>query len=160
MGRFCDFLGSHRARLCKFRFEVICSFGPFVLCTLGHSLRPLWSIYDLGPIHRGWLAERRTFYAISNRRVLLLQEGRKPKRRFIFLESLPEISREGTTIGTLWLGPKLPAFGGRRSQLRGMSRFYVGDSVPILADIVDADQVERLILDLREKSRTAFVQHS
>ena len=41
-----------------------------------------------------------------------------------------------------------------------MSRFYVGDSVPILADIVDADQVERLILDLREKSRTAFVQHS
>jgi hypothetical protein len=41
-----------------------------------------------------------------------------------------------------------------------MSRFYVGDSVPVLADIADADGVERLILDLREKPRSAFVQNS
>jgi hypothetical protein len=107
----------------------------------------------------GWL-KRRTFYAVTNRRVLLFQEGWKPKRRLIFLESLPEISREGTTTGTLWLGPKLPTFGSRSSRLRGMSRFYVGDSVPVLADIADADGVERLILDLREKSRSAFVQNS
>jgi len=107
----------------------------------------------------GWL-KRRTFYAVTNRRVLIFQEGWKAKRRLIFLESLPEISREGTTTGTLWLGPKLPTFGSRGSRLRGMSRFYVGDSVPVLADIADAEGVERLILDLREKSRSAFVQNS
>src|SRR5579862_6923175 len=38
LGRFRDFLGSQRARLSQFRFEVISSFGPFFLCTLGHSL--------------------------------------------------------------------------------------------------------------------------
>jgi len=106
-----------------------------------------------------WL-KRRTFYAVTNRRVLLFQEGWKPKRRLIFLESMPEILREGTTIGTLWLGPKLATFGSRGSRLRGISRFYVGDSVPVLADIADAEGVERLILDLREKSRSTFVQNS
>ena len=124
---------------------------PFVL----YGQYMIWGRF----IVDGWL-KRRTFYAVTNRRVLLFQEGWKPKRRLIFLESLPEISREGTTIGTLWLGPKLPTLGSRRSRLRGMSRFYVGDSVTVLADIADADRVERLILDLREKSRPAFVQNS
>jgi hypothetical protein len=124
---------------------------PFVL----YGQYMIWGRF----IVDGWL-KRRTFYAVTNRRVLLIQEGWKPKRRLIFLESLPEISREGTTIGTLWLGPKLPTFGSRRSRLRGMSRFYVGDSVPVLADIADADGVERLILDLREKFRPALVQNS
>lgn len=123
VGWFRDFLGSDRPRLYKFRSEVICSFGLFVLCTLGHSLCSVWSIYNLGRfIVDSWL-KRRTFYAVTNRRVLLFQEGWKPKKRLIFLECLPEISREGTAIGTLWLGPKLPTFGSRGSRLRGMSRF-------------------------------------
>lgn len=124
---------------------------PFVLC--GQYM--IWGRFVVD----GWL-KRRTFYAVTNRRVLLFQEGWKLKKRFIFLESLAELSREGTAIGTLWLGPKLPTIGSRGSRLRGMSRFYFGDSVPVLADIADADQVERLILDLREKSRPMFVQGS
>ena len=120
---------------------------PFVL--VGQYM--IWGRF----IMDAWL-KRRTFYAVTNRRVLLLQEAWKSKRRFLFLEALPEISREGTAIGTLWLGPKLPALGTRNSgRLRGISRFYLGDSTPVLADIPDADQVERLILDLREKSRLA-----
>ena len=105
----------------------------------------------------GWL-KRRTYYAVTNRRVLLLQEGWKLKKRFLFLESLPEVSREGSATGTLWLGPKLPIIGSRGSRLRSMSRIYVGDSIPVLADITDADQVERLILDLREKRRPVAAQ--
>jgi hypothetical protein len=50
--------------------------------------------------------KRRTSYAVTNRRILLLQEGWKRKTKLVFLESLPELSYEGTSIGTVWLGPK------------------------------------------------------
>lgn len=100
-----------------------------------------------------WL-KRRTYYAVTNRRVLILQEGWKRKTNFLFLESLPQLTREGGAIGTLWLGPKYPAFAGRGRPSRGMTRFYLGSGVPVLADIDDVDYVQRLILDLREKSRT------
>jgi hypothetical protein len=99
-----------------------------------------------------WL-KRRTYYAVTNRRVLILQEGWKRKFQFSFLESIPEISREGDDTGTLWLGAKLPLFGGRRSAKRNMSRFYMGDGVPTLADIENVDSVYHLILDLREQAR-------
>ncbi|HTB93818.1 MAG TPA: hypothetical protein VK728_13375 [Candidatus Sulfotelmatobacter sp.] len=99
-----------------------------------------------------WL-KRRTYYAVTNRRVLILQEGWKRKFQFSFLESIPEISREGDDTGTLWLGTKLPLLGGRRSAKRNMSRFYMGDGVPTLADIENVDSVYHLILDLREQAR-------
>jgi hypothetical protein len=101
-----------------------------------------------------WL-KRRTYYAVTNRRVLILQESWKRQTYFKFLEHIPEISREGTSIGTLWLGPKLPIMGGRGTLTRDMSRFYISNSVPTLADIDNVDYVHRLILDLREKSRVA-----
>jgi hypothetical protein len=99
-----------------------------------------------------WL-KRRTYYAVTNRRVLILQEGWKRKTNFVFLESLPELSREGTSIGTLWLGPKSSPFAQRRGLNFNFSRFYLEDSTPVLADIDNVDYVQRLILDLREKSR-------
>ena len=99
-----------------------------------------------------WL-KRHTFYAVTNRRVLILQEGWKRKTQFSFLESIPEISREGDDVGTLWLGTKLPILGSRGSAKRSMSRFDISDAVPTLADIDDVDSVYRLILDLREQGR-------
>jgi len=100
-----------------------------------------------------WL-KRRTYYAVTNRRVLLLQESWKRKSKFIFLDSLPELSRDGTSTGTVWLGPKYPSFGGRGRASRGWSRFSMSSLVPALADIDNPDYVERLILELREKSRS------
>ena len=99
-----------------------------------------------------WL-KRRTYYAVTNRRVLILQEGWKRKTQFSYLESIPEISREGNKTGTLWLGTKLPVIGGRGSRTRGMSRFDIMDGVPTLADIDNLDSVYHLILDLREQAR-------
>jgi len=99
-----------------------------------------------------WL-KRRTYYAITNRRVLILQEGWKRKTQFVFLESIPEISREGNETGTLWLGTKLPVLGGRGSSSRSMSRFSIKGEVPTLADIDNVDSVYHLILDLREQTR-------
>jgi hypothetical protein len=99
-----------------------------------------------------WL-KRHTFYAVTNRRVLILQEGWKRKTQFAFLESIPEISREGNETGTLWLGTKLPVLGGRGSSSRSMSRFSIKGGVPTLADIDNVDSVYHLILDLREQAR-------
>lgn len=99
-----------------------------------------------------WL-KRRTYYAITDRRVLLLQEGWKRKTQFSYLESIPEISREGGDVGTLWLGAKLPTFGGGGTKTSGWSRFAISDGAPMLADIDDLDSVYHLILDLREKIR-------
>jgi hypothetical protein len=98
-----------------------------------------------------WL-KRRTYYAATNRRALILQDGWKRKTSSIFLEEIPTISFEGTMTGTLWFGPKYPIIVGRgsRKKTRSLSRFDVGD-VPVFADIDDVESVYRLILNLREK---------
>jgi hypothetical protein len=98
-----------------------------------------------------WL-KRRTYYAVSNRRVLILQEGWKRKRNFIFLESIADISQEGDGAGTIWLGPKYPVIAGRGRPSRSFSRFSVGEGVPILADVDDVQLVYRLILELRPQN--------
>jgi hypothetical protein len=98
-------------------------------------------------------SKRRTYYAVTNRRVLIVQEAWKRKTRSSYLEGISEIQREGATTGTLWLGEKLPILGGRAQPTRSMSRFDMGDGVPVLADIDDVDSVDRLIMELREKAR-------
>ena len=92
--------------------------------------------------------KRRIYYAITNRRVLILQEGWKRKTSSTYLEVIPTIEREGSVRGTLWFGPKYPVIAGRGQQTRGMSRFSIGD-VPVFADIDDVEAVHRLVLDQR-----------
>src|ERR1700740_3412280 len=82
--------------------------------------------------------KRRTYYAVTNRRVLVLQDGWKKKTSTTFLESLPSIEREGVEVGTLWFGPKYPVIAGRGTKRRDTSRFSVGD-VPVFADIDDVE---------------------
>ena len=117
---------------------------PFV--AIGQYL--IWGRF----LYDAWL-KRHTCYGITNRRVLILQEGWKRKTQFLFLESIPEITREGDDLGTIWLGTKLPVFGARRSRTAPWSRFSIGGSVPVLLDIDDVNTVYRLILDLREQVR-------
>jgi hypothetical protein len=100
-----------------------------------------------------WL-KRRTYYAVTNRRVLILQEGWKRKTSATFLGMIPNIEREGISTGTLWFGPKYPILAGRGQNKRSMSRFSMG-VVPVFADIGDVDSVYRLIMDLRDKNAGA-----
>jgi hypothetical protein len=97
-----------------------------------------------------WI-KRRTYYAITNRRVLILQEGWKRKTSSTYLDSIPTIEREGSATGTLWFGAKYPMVAGRGQKTRNLSRFHVGD-VPVFADIDDVDSVYRLALDQRQES--------
>ena len=117
---------------------------PFVL--LGQYI--IWGRF----VCDAWL-KRRTYYAVTNRRVILVQQTWKRKIQFIFLEAIPSVTTEGNDPGTLWLGEKLPLMGGRKTPTRGWSRFYIDQRVPVLADIDNLHSVYRLILELREKAR-------
>src|SRR5216684_2272223 len=45
-----------------------------------------------------WL-KRRTYYAVTNRRILILQEGWKRQTNWMYLEAIPTIEREGAKTG-------------------------------------------------------------
>lgn len=109
----------------------------------------LWGRFILD----AWL-KRRTYYAISNRRAFVLQEGWVRKLASTFPHELLTIEREGTNTGTLWLGPKYPILGARGAKTRSMSRFDMEDVV-VFADIDDVDSVHRLLMELREEGRRA-----
>jgi len=100
-------------------------------------------------VYDGWI-KRRTFYGVTSKRIIVIQEGWKRKSLFNYIDVLPTIEKEGSPAGTLWFGPKLPLFTGRNQQNRSMSRFSVGNT-PVFADIDDVDSVYRLVLDLREQ---------
>jgi len=101
-------------------------------------------------LYDAWL-KRRTYYAVTNRRVLVVQEGWNRKTSWMYISSIPTVEREGSMTGTLWFGPKYPVFAGRGQKTRGMSRFSIGD-VPVFADIDDLESVYRTVLELREKT--------
>jgi hypothetical protein len=97
-----------------------------------------------------WL-KRRTYYAVTNRRVLIVQQRwRNKAQNMIFLQQIPKIVQEGSECGTIWFGEKLPVIGNRRERTGDISRFYLKD-VPIFADIDDVYSVHRLVLDLQSK---------
>ena len=101
-------------------------------------------------LYDAWV-KRRTFYALTNRRVLILQESWKRKTSATYLEGIPSLDSEGTTVGTIWFGPKYPVIAGRGRKTRGWSRFSVGE-VPVFADIDDVEAVHYLVRDLKEKT--------
>jgi hypothetical protein len=124
---------------------------PFIL--FGQYL--LWGRF----VYDGWL-KRRTYYGVSSRRILIVQDGWSRKSKFNYIDVLPTVQREGSDTGTLWFGPKLPVVTGGEKTTRSMSRFSVGDT-PVFADIDDLDLVYRLVLDLREqltKRETTFAR--
>lgn len=103
--------------------------------------------------HDAWL-KRRTYYAVTSRRVLIFQEGWKRRTNWVFLESIPMIECEGTARGTLWFGKKYPIVVERRSKrkTRNLSRFAM-DEVPVFADVDDVEGVQQLVQELREKAK-------
>jgi hypothetical protein len=79
-----------------------------------------------------WL-KRHTYYAVTDRRILLLQEGFKRKTRAVFLDAVGEIQRDGSSTGSIWLGSTIAIFGGRYRQNRGMSFVNIYGEGPSLS---------------------------
>jgi hypothetical protein len=103
-------------------------------------------------VYDAWV-KRRTYYGITNRRLVVVQEGSKRKTCSMYIDAIPSVERDGGSVGTLWFGAKYLASTGGGRKSRNLSRFSVGN-VPVFADIDDADYVYRLILDLSDKARS------
>ena len=115
-------------------------------------------------VYDAWL-KRRTYYPVTNRRVIVLQNGWSRKLVAAYLDSLPALTKEGPDSGpgTLSFTPNssfFSVFSGGSSSSRGRggwgpwNAISVGDT-PIFRDIENLDYVYRLVSDLREKSCSA-----
>lgn len=119
---------------------------PFVLA--GQYL--IWGRF----FYATWL-KRRTYYAVTDRRVIVVQDGWGRKFAAAYIDSLPTLIKEARAngIGVLRFAPAPPIWStnrGRSSQWAAWNGMTIGD-VPTFMDIADVDYVYRLISDQREK---------
>jgi hypothetical protein len=117
---------------------------PFVL--IGQYF--IWGRF----FYAAWLKER-THYAVTNRRVIVVQEGWKRQMAFAYIDSLPALIKERGSggIGTLRFGPSYLTSSSRRSSASWNSLSIGG--APVFVDIEDVDSVYRIVCDLRDKAR-------
>jgi hypothetical protein len=117
---------------------------PFVL--IGQYL--IWGRF----VYAAWL-KRRTHYAVTNRRVLVVQDGWRRQTASAYIDSLPSVVKESGSngIGILRFGPQITL-----SSNRGWGPWnsLSVSGVPTFVDIEDVDSVYRLVSDLQDKART------
>ena len=101
-------------------------------------------------LYRYW-KRGRTYFAVSNKRVLVITNAARKTCISAYLESLPAITKSigRSGVGTLRFGNPLPAY----------ARWWgfpwadeSADGVPAFYDIRDAEMVFRLVSELREKT--------
>jgi hypothetical protein len=99
--------------------------------------------------------KKRTHYAVTNRRVIVVQDGWKRQMASNYIDTLPTLIKEGGSIGigTLRFAQSESMWSGRRGW-EAWDGMAVG-TVPTFIDIEDVDSVYRLVSDLREKVRLA-----
>jgi hypothetical protein len=115
---------------------------PFVL--IGQYV--IWGRF----LYSAW-KKKRTHYGVTNRRVLVVQDGWKRHMASAYIDTLPTLIKSG--VGTLRFAQQESMWSGRRGR-GGWDGMAVGN-VPTFRDIEDVDSVYRLVSDLREKTRTA-----
>jgi len=116
---------------------------PFVL--VGQYL--IWGRF----LYVGWL-KKRTYYAVTNRRVVVVQDGWKRQMASAYIDSLPAIIKEDGSrgIGVLRFGQPLPMWGRNRGFAAWNALSIAG--FPAFVDIENVDSVYRLVFDLRERA--------
>jgi hypothetical protein len=117
---------------------------PFVLA--GQYI--IWGRF----LYAGWL-KRRTNYAVTNRRVLVVQNGWNRQVSSAYIDSLPTIIKEvrSNGVGTLAFAESQGVWSKRGGG--SWNAFTVG-GIPTFIDVSEVDSIYRLIFDLREKART------
>jgi len=110
---------------------------PFVL--IGQYL--IWGRF----VYAAWL-KKRTYYAVTNRRVIAVQRGWRHRLQSAYLDTLPTLIKEGGSCGTLRFSPVILARGW--PLVRSNS-----DGMPVFMDVDNVDAVYRLVSELREKVR-------
>jgi hypothetical protein len=117
---------------------------PFVL--VGQYL--IWGRF----FHTGW-KKKRTHCAVTERRVIVVQNGWKRQMASAYVDTLPTLVKEGGSngIGTLRFAQAESMWSGRRGW-GAWDGASIG-SIPTFLDIDDVDSVYRLVSDLRERTR-------
>jgi hypothetical protein len=120
---------------------------PFVL--IGQYL--IWGRF----FYVAWL-KGRTYYAVTNRRVIVVQDGWTRQMASAYLDSLTSLIKEGGSngFGILRFDQPPPMWSHKNRGFRGWNELSIG-GVPTFIDIEDVDSVYRLVSDLRERARTA-----
>jgi hypothetical protein len=118
---------------------------PFVL--IGQYI--IWGRF----LYAAWL-KKHTHYAVTNRRVIVVQNGWRRQMASAYIDSLPTLTKEGglSGIGALSFVQSQP-ISSNSLGWGAWNALSVG-SVPAFVDIEDVDSVYRLVSDLREKART------
>jgi hypothetical protein len=116
---------------------------PFVL--IGQYL--IWGRFFFA----AWL-KRRTYYAVTNRRVITIQNAWSRQTASSYIESLPTLNKESGSKGTGTLRFAQPQ--SVRSNRQGFGSWNSLSVGPAFVDIDDVDGVYRLVDDLREKARS------
>lgn len=108
--------------------------------------------------------KRRTYYAVTNRRVIVVQQGFSRRMASAFIDTLPNLVKENGRrgLGSLRFTQSQPTWARRGAWggWNGMGGWgawdgmAVGD-VPEFRDIEDVDSIYRLVSDQREQSRQA-----
>ena len=103
-------------------------------------------------IYKAW-RKRRTYYAITNKRVLVLTKGFGRDLQAAFINTLPAVNKSirSNGIGTLKFGNSSPMVSMYANS--GMDFFggFYGKDVPTFYDISEANKVYDLVTDLRQK---------
>jgi hypothetical protein len=116
---------------------------PFVV--VGQYL--IWGRF----VYAAW-KKKRTYYAVTNRRVIVVQDGWKRRTASAFVDTLPALTKEGGSgkCGTLRFAQSEPVFSrGRGWQV--WDAMAIGN-VPVFVDVEDVDSVYRLVSELRDRA--------
>ena len=94
-----------------------------------------------------------THYVVTDRRVIVVQDGWKRQTVSAFIDTLPTLTKEGRPgqFGTLRFTQSIPLWSNNRGW--GMWDGMNMGHVPVFIDIEDVDSVYHLVSDLREKAR-------
>jgi hypothetical protein len=97
--------------------------------------------------------KKRIHYGVTNRRVIVVQEGPKRHMASAYLDTLPVLIKEigSKGIGTLRFAPLSTS---PRNRTSGDWDIVTTGTVPTFVDVEDVESVYRLVSDLREKTRT------
>lgn len=102
-------------------------------------------------LYAAW-KKRRTFYAVTNRRLIVVQNGFSRRMASAYIDTLPAMIKDSGagTVGIIKFGEEQP----QRSKRRDWS---VWDSmavtaVPVFTDVEDVEGLCRTITELREKA--------
>jgi len=118
---------------------------PFVL--IGQYV--IWGRF----FYAAW-KKKRTHYAVTDRRVIVVQNGRTRQMSSAYLDALPNLIKEGSSNGVGTLRFSHPESPWSRSRGWGVWDAMNIGTTPTFVDIEDVDSVYRLISDLREKNRS------